>query len=190
MVQINRWCRLAGSVENTGREGKTSQLRCDSATQLTNFEFLRLTASPCTTFPVFTLLSPEAAQAVKSAKQRKGVACVELAVSLPLLIFVGFASFAICNYLSMQQAASRIAFDTCHKAQTDDLTAAEAKSLATSQLTSLGFQGSAEVTETSVSTQTSLFTIKLTATSDLQKSLKLVPGLDVVKTGSSILRKK
>ncbi len=125
----------------------------------------------------------------RRAKAKSGIACIEFAVTLPLLVLVVLSSLALCNFLSVQQASSRIAFDVCRGIESDGLTVTKAEELAVERITALGFDGTAVVTDDEFSSRTKLCTVRLMVSSKLLRILSFLPSLKNVTAESSILRR-
>ncbi|MEQ1825559.1 MAG: hypothetical protein ABL921_06415 [Pirellula sp.] len=124
---------------------------------------------------------------MKRRVQKSGVACVELAVSLPLLTLVIFSTLAICNHISMKQSSERIAYDLCRMIESEQINTTQVPVQGATMLKSVGLDGSASITQQALSTHARVATVKLTASSKLQSVFPYLPGLNTVKAEASIV---
>ena len=76
---------------------------------------------------------------------RTGTACVELAITLPILLFVSFSAIEICNLIAMQQTAFRVAFDSAREVSQHELSDKEVIRFVSRKLQSIGVDGEVDL---------------------------------------------
>jgi hypothetical protein len=77
----------------------------------------------------------------RNSSAREGVACVELAITIPLLIFVIFVSIQIAEQVATGQLSSRIAYHVARQVDMGDLSESEAERLGQKCLNDLKRKG-------------------------------------------------
>ena len=83
----------------------------------------------------------------RAGRERKGAAAVELAICLPVIVVLVFASIECCSMLFVDEALHVASYETVRRAIQEDADAASAIARGEAVLEQFGVQGATVITE-------------------------------------------
>ena len=121
---------------------------------------------------------------------KEGAACIELAVTLPVLLLIAFGVLELVSMIAVRQSVFRIANESCRYTLQSNLTKNEAKTFAEQQLEASGYQGTVTVETTpSLLSGFEQFTIRIDVQVQQPSSFTGITSGTIASSSASTLKK-